>query len=172
MYDSFFVSSFRKRPLALRRTSLISDCRPAVVFFHPCNITLRQVVRHSNQCRSDLLAFRILLDPQQWTIIHVFIALSQVTKCIRSVVHDGVDVVATLLVHLAPLLWIVAQAVVLDEGDAIELVLPGEIEVFAEPSLGFGGGMSFAHCAAECIGVAFDVVAVEAHVLITHGDGQ
>ena len=130
------------------------------------------MVRHSNQCRSNLLAVLVLLDPQQWTIILVSIAFWQVTKCVRSVMHDGIDVVATLLVQGTPLLFIVAQAVVLDEGDAIEVVLSGEFEVFTEPSLDFAGGKSSAHCAAECVGVAFDVVAVEAHVLIACGGGQ
>lgn len=130
------------------------------------------MVRHSNQCRSNFLALLVLLDPQQWTIVLVSIALWQVTKCVRSVMHDGVDVVAAFLVQGAPLLFIVAQAVILDEGDAIEMVLSGEFEVFTEPSLGFAGGKSSAHCATECVGVAFDVVAVEAHVLIACGGGQ
>lgn len=86
--------------------------------------------------------------------------------------HDGIDVVATLLVQVAPLLWIIAQAIVLDEGDAIEIVLSGEFKVFTEPSLGFAGGKSSTHCAAECIGVAFDVVAVKEHVLIACGGDQ
>jgi hypothetical protein len=128
--------------------------------------------RHAYQCRSDIIALRILPDPQQWTVILVFPAFLHITKRIRSVMYDGVDVVATLLVQVVPLLWIVAQAVVLDEGDAFKFVLSGEFKVFTEPSLGFGGGKSSAHCAAERVGVAFDVVSVEAHVSIACEDGQ
>jgi hypothetical protein len=49
--------------LALRRASLTSNCRPTVILLHPCNVTLRYMIRHSNQCRSNLLAARILPDP-------------------------------------------------------------------------------------------------------------